>query len=151
MTVRLDIRANWDKPLDTTTTIRAVADAIEKNGLPKTQKTFWRQAYYPNAETPDSDKPYVVEACAIGMAAINQGIDWSALEMALGRVKLDEPTFIDGYGTMISLCDVIIYHNDYTSKTFAEIAELIRTLFKDRLDEEITFVSYPLTIIRDEV
>lgn len=101
-----------------------VIDAIEKNGYPQAKSIYieWEQG------APNTDKMYVVGACAIGQAALNLGVPWTDLDYALDNIHLESGKGLSAY---------IITLNDENGLSCKEIAEQVRSDFPGILDLDI--------------
>lgn len=97
-------------------TLKEIADYIEQNGLPQTREGEY--IVY------GSDGP--IEACAIGMAAINADVTPFEIDMALNKGV---------YG----LSSVVVDLNDLAGWSFKKIADYIRKVDKAGLLVEVDY------------
>lgn len=113
------------KPINKEFTLGQILDAIEANGLPKANETYWKQ------KPPNTFGFEVDSACAIGQGALNLGVSWSELSGVLRTIR---------YGTS-NLEISIIHKNDNRGWKIPRIGQFYKERFADRLNEK-----YNLTV-----
>lgn len=122
-----------------TFTLGEFADAIEKNGLPQTHFNFFRDEVG-RALALDSPAP-IAQACAVGMAAINLGVNVNNL-----RANLYVET---GDLLPLGICRIIESWNDGDGLTFKQIADKFRSRYPTILDKEFAVLTQEYVTTQD--
>lgn len=133
------------------TTVKAVSEAIEKNGLEHLRGSWFR------FDIKDG-KTLVVGGCVLAQAAINLGAlqtedspeyqDRGTLLAALsfpptgGRWTVPEDQEVDTVGGQIIYWNDLEREGDWALKTYADVAQMARECLEPYFDKEITLESY---------
>lgn len=94
-----------------TVTLAQIADAIEKNGLPQSKRSYFKSLDGLGFNQPSRFRGPITGACAVGQAAINLGV---------------VPDFFASNRNDPRVIDEIILLNDNEGKSFKEIADYLR-------------------------
>jgi hypothetical protein len=115
-------------------TLRDVAEAIRKNGLPKTTDNFYEYesggVRYKRTKLLVGEKP--VAACALGQAGLNLDVDAEKLYGKLNLLRSDDPST----KSYLFLGDEIAKAND-AGDSLEEIADAIINQYPNLLDTEV--------------
>jgi hypothetical protein len=115
-------------------TVRDVAEAIRKNGLPKTTNNFYEYesggVRYKRTKLLVGEKP--VAACALGQAGLNLDVDAEELYDKLNLLRSDDTTT----RSYLFLGDEIAKAND-DGDSLDEIADAIINQYPDLLDTKV--------------
>jgi len=103
-------------------TLLEIAEAMQKNGYKKGKRSYVQGA---------GDK---IEACAIGQAALNLGVDPHNLEAELNRIEVFGLNSL--LGVSLNLGASIIQMNDSTDMSVGEIGKLVTKYAKKWPDLE---------------
>lgn len=108
-------------------TIDELANAIEKNGLPKAVGSFFRASKRGHALNLDEEDVQIGAACAVGQACINLGITtnfFAGRELSIQDVQ--------------NLRSYIFHLNDEKYMSLPNIAKALRKRYKDKLNYRFT-------------
>lgn len=120
-----------------TFTVEEFVQAIEKDGLPQIQNAFFQdETGVATNEIEDLGGTPIVAACAVGMAAINLGVDVQSLRDSLSLIGGGSGT---NWGSPTRFSSGLIEGwNDDAGLNYVQIAEKIRRWFPNLLKESIS-------------
>lgn len=116
-----------------TVSLLDVIFAIRENGLPQARSKFWRNTNSRDTYIDDEEfqEAEIESACAIGMAALNLGVDWMQLERELMNISIGDGN---------SVRDDIIGWNDSHMDTLQEIFDKLKSKYPDKFDVKFNLI-----------
>lgn len=103
--------------------IKTLMDEIRANGIAQTGSTLIQR----------DSQGKVISACAIGMGAVNLGLDENELNNLLDDIKIKDDRFGES-----NLASLIIELNDGQGFTFAQIADYVEENYPELMHKRVS-------------